>query len=188
MSEHTPQDNSDDFMWSGVHGTKMPKSKESDKLKTKIQKWLTEDGYRIKNTPDLNSEFYLSATLGGHNMGVIYPADTIDKIILVSGAVLSDDHVAKLSITDQKNLDNLLWSLQFGLLSRNINFKIDNPLTRIDLQRIIYGDGLSKNIFMNETINLHNAVRYTFMMLEKYIVDNSTVVNKTPKGDIVGYG
>lgn len=120
-------------------------------------------------------------------MGVIYPINTDDKIILVSGAALSEDQKAKLILMEKEYMNNLLWDLQFGLLSRNVYFKFDTPLTRIDLHQTVYCDKLNKNIFMDEVNNLHTSIHYIFLMLNKYIVDNPKTTKEPPKEGLEGY-
>ena len=85
------QNNFDDFISLDDDVTNMPKPKESDKYKTRIQKWLTEDGYKVEIKPDLNAQFHLSTVnQSGYHMGIICDNNSTDKIILVSGANLSD--------------------------------------------------------------------------------------------------
>jgi hypothetical protein len=77
--------------------------------------------------------------------------------------------------------------LQFSLISKNLYFRFDNPLTKIELQQYVYGDGLSKNIFMEKVINIHNSVRYIFMMLDRNIVDNSMTTKAPSEESLGGY-
>lgn len=61
----TSENFSDNFIYFDHEAWNMPDSKQSDKYKIIVQKWLSEDNYRIEDKPDLKAQFHLSATRNG---------------------------------------------------------------------------------------------------------------------------
>ncbi len=162
--------NLDTYKSSEVFALNMSQNRELERNKVKIIRWLTEDGYKIQEIPDPNSQFHIVAEhLSGMKFDVIHPANMIDKLVLGAGILLTEDRKQKLAAMDHEKRLNLFWDLRFTLLKvSGVSFQnLDYTSDRYLLQSVAYYDGLNKNIFMDKLHNLQDMVLYLLMAFDK---------------------
>ena len=97
-------------------------AEERDNMRTRLEGWLTEEGYDITIKEDPNTYFHISATHPKHKpFTILHPTVRKDSILLLLTLNFPKptESIKKLS---KKETQELVWSLCYSLLSMNIQF------------------------------------------------------------------
>jgi hypothetical protein len=158
------------YLYHEVNSTNMSQNRELERSKTKIARWLTEDGYKIQDIPDPNSQFHIVAEhASGIKFDIVHPSNTTDKLLMLAGVLLAPDRKQKLDAMDHEKRLDLFWDLRFTLLrTGGIGFQnLDYTSDRYQLQSVAYYDGLNKNVFMDKLHHLQDMMLYLLMTFDK---------------------
>jgi hypothetical protein len=147
--------------------TDMPENAETEKVKSNIQKWLLEDGYKIESQPDQNTLFRFIATdKSGIKTIIVQPTLMLDQIVIGAGINVDNVQQSLLQTLENKERLDFLWDLRFGLLNLDVGFHgISLPLEKIEISKTIYYDGLTKDALLQKVSNVTRAVifaKWTF--------------------------
>lgn len=159
----------------------MAENSDCEKIKTNIQKWLLEEGYKIQVAPNKNALFQFVATdTEGLKTSVIQPTLKLDQIVIVSGINMDETQQAQLQTLENKERLNFLWDLRFGLLNIGVGFSgVAMPLKRIELSYPIFYDGLSKKSFMQKCFDMKRALLFVMWMFDRKFGETK------PKADLM---
>lgn len=144
--------------------------KEQKDKKAQAQLWLMEDGYKIKENPDMNSSFRMVAENNAGNwVEVVQLTTRPDQIGIVTTIVLNEMQKAKFLQMDEGKRRELIRELRSGLLMMGIAYMgLIYPLEKLTISRAVYYDGLNKNNFMDTLTKVFYAFYYVANIYEKY--------------------
>ncbi len=140
-----------------------------EELRTLIQTWLNEEGWRTRpeNVPD--AEWFISGESEARvRIGIGQRRGSPDQVI-VQGSVTFDqthrDQIARLP-TEERSV--FLWDMRFSLLNMGVEFSgvTDTP-QEVRISQRIYYDGLTKDCFLQRVSQVRNGVLAVLWMVAK---------------------
>jgi hypothetical protein len=129
-----------------------------------IRDWLREQNYVIKQRPP-EPAFVWSFDVANANRQTIYSclesASVIGQIFLECSVKITDKDRVALAAKTAETREKLLWEIRFGLL----NFGLDmsgtvQPLDIVQVRRVVYADGLSKNLFFETAHLVQSGIQF----------------------------
>jgi hypothetical protein len=147
----------------------MPENSECEKVKTNIQKWLLEEGFKIQSQLNTKTLFdFLATDANGVKSRIIQPTLKLDQVMIVCGVSIDENQQSTLLAMENKKRLTFLWNLRFGLLDLGVQFSsITAPLKLLEISKSIYYDGLTKDAFMEKLLEVRNAVLFVFWTFDR---------------------
>ena len=147
----------------------MSVNEDREKVKNQIEKWLLDEGYKVKSVTNKNAYFnFFAEDPYGREVSVSQPIKKADQIKLVAGVRLSQEQLNKLSQMSEDKRNEILWKLRFGLLDRGVGFSlITMPLRSIKIWSVLFYDGLTKDHFFNRLFKVSNALVFIFWTIAR---------------------
>jgi hypothetical protein len=143
----------------------MQETLEMIKVREKVQVWLLEEGYKLQSVH--NDRLFFNFDVVSHNgqhLNILQPIEKADQIMIATRGVFAERLEAISKLT--KNEENeLIWKLRFGLLNFGVGFLVEPPLNSVNLQRAVYYDGLSKDLFMCRLSEVERALLFCFWVV-----------------------
>jgi hypothetical protein len=137
---------------------------EKDKAIEKINNWLKEEGYTVKEKSDPKSYYCANIFYPKQNtpyISIDIPKDSLDKIHV--GTIFGYKLIEKTSnFFDDANYTNKFYVAFVNTLeSLNVRYTMDADVqdTEIKIQKVIYFDGLSKHVLFETIGNVLAACR-----------------------------
>jgi hypothetical protein len=142
----------------------MSENSECEKVKANIQKWLLEEGFKIQSQPNTKTLFDFVATdVNGIKINIIQPILKLDQVVIVTSVSIDENQQSTLQLMENKKRITFLWNLRFGLLNMGVQFSpITVPFGPLEISKIIYYDGLTKNAFMEKLFEVKKAILFVF--------------------------
>jgi hypothetical protein len=140
----------------GAMATKM----SPDQIKDKVQTWLMEDGWSVRQeTPSMSLWTFVATDQFGRVIGVGQRKNKEDEVIIQGAINIGDDTNDRITRMTDDDRNNLLWDLRFQLVQTNLEFSgIVLPLKRIEVVERIFLDGLTKDCFLQRTSEVRKGV------------------------------
>jgi len=159
----------------------MPDITESEKVKSNIQKWLLEEGFKIQSQPNDKTLFdFLATDTKGIKTQVIQPTLKPDQVIIVIGLDIDENQQSTLQAMENKECLRFLWDLRFGLLNLGVGFSpISIPFKALQISKTIYYDGLTKNAFMEKLFDVRTAFMFVLWTFDREFGETK------PKSDLM---
>lgn len=159
----------------------MPDITESEKVKSNIQKWLLEEGFKIQSQPNDKTLFdFLATDMNGIKTHVIQPTLKPDQVVIITGLNIDENQQSTLQAMENKERLRFLWDLRFGLLNLGVGFSpISIPFKALEISKIIYYDGLTKNAFMEKLFDVRTAFMFVFWTFDREFGETK------PKSDLM---
>jgi hypothetical protein len=147
----------------------MSDTSDCEKVKSNIQKWLLEDGYKIESQPNQDTLFRFVATdRTGIKTIIVQPKLMLDQIVIGAGIQFDNAQQSALQTLENKNRLDFLWDLRFGLLNLDVGFNgVAMPLKGIEITKTIYYDGLTKDALLQRVSNIKRAVIFTMWTFDR---------------------
>lgn len=147
----------------------MPENTETEKVKSNIQKWLLEDGYKIESQPDQNMLFrFIVTDKSGIKTIIAQPMLILDQVVIGAGINVDNTQQSLLQTLENKERLDFLWDLRFGLLDLDVGFQgISLPLKGIEISKTIYYDGLTKDALLQKVSNVRRAVIFAMWTFDR---------------------
>ena len=131
-----------------------------DQIKDKVQTWLMEDGWSVRQeTPSMGLWTFVATDQFGRVIGVGQRKNKEDEVIIQGAINIGDDTNDRIIRLTDDDRNNLLWDLRFALVQTNLEFSgIGLPLKRIEVVERIFLDGLTKDCFLQRTSEVRKGV------------------------------
>jgi hypothetical protein len=140
----------------------------------KIQSWLKEEGdykFEIKDN-DAYSDFNILVTGGGESVNIILFKNKIDSVLFGTAVKFNDQDrmtYAKLKIQGKKPF---LFALESALLQLDVVYAYHpnhNNLERIEIEKRVYFDALTKQTFFDTLHLIYRASTIVSVMFSNYL-------------------
>ena len=139
-----------------------------DQVQERIQGWLVEENYAVKVQEDPKAYFVIAAQHpAGIGLAVGQEIGKKDRLLIQGGLNFDEDTRSRLRNLPEKDRENLLWDIRFSLINIGVQFVIVNGKlpTAIQISKLLYYDGLSKDRLMELTQKVTDA---TLLVLWKF--------------------
>jgi hypothetical protein len=135
----------------------------------KITSWLKEQGFILKERrpePAFAWSFDVANAKGQTIYSCLESASVVGQIHIECSVKLTDIDRANLAARDRDDREEVLWKIRFGLL----NFDLDmwgtvDPVNIIQVKKVIYSDGLSKNSFFETAHRVQSGIQFVRWVL-----------------------
>ena len=140
----------------GAMATKM----SPDQIKDKVQTWLMEDGWSLRQeTPSMGLWTFVATDQFGRVIAVGQRKNKEDEVIIQGAINIGDDTNDRIMRLTENGRNNLLWDLRFGLVQTNLEFScIGITLKRIEEVERIFLDALTKDCFLQRASEVRKGV------------------------------
>lgn len=133
-------------------------------LKELVIKWLKEENLYCEELKDDTAiAHYAIRTPHNHNLEVILPKSKNDCVIIATHiSIVGDQYNAFMNMSEQDRIaaiDEICSSVLFIVQDITVKPELTNPQI-IELANGLFHDGLNKNMFIREIINLDRCVSY----------------------------
>ena len=133
-------------------------SDKVDMLKSKIFKWLDEEGYKVRDVLDANSNFALLAEFpNGIMISIIQPKTSSDRVFIITKFNLTQAQQSTLTALDREKREEIFQDLLLGLIQLRVECNSLSIPLDLQLYKSIYKDGFNKNLFMCALLDVYNA-------------------------------
>ena len=153
-------------MTKGSNPTTNSRSKE---IKEQIQKWLMEEGWRIRteNVPD--AEWFLSGESEARvRIGVGQRRDRVDQVIVQGSVIFQQEQQSQINRLPPEERSDFLWDMRFRLLAMGVEFSgVAEPPQEVQISQRIYYDGLTKDRFLQRVSQVRNGVLTVLWMVAR---------------------
>jgi len=131
-----------------------------DQIKDKVQTWLIEDGWSVRQeTPSIGLWTFVATDQFARVIAVGQRKSREDEVIIQGAINIGDDTTDRIMRLTEDDRNNLLWDLRFELVQTNLEFSgIALPLKRIEVLERIFLDGLTKDRFLQRTSEVRKGV------------------------------
>ena len=134
-------------------------------VKKLVKKWLEEEGMFDEEAEDPKSVFNYIINYPmelKHKMNILQPADSKDKVLVLSGTRFEPETVERMRSMPQPELDDLLWDLRLSLCARPTEFELRRPGEQgipeaLVITALIYFDGLTKDRLMTTIRDVYKS-------------------------------
>ena len=143
-----------------LKGGAMAAKMSPDQIKDKVQTWLMEDGWSVRQeTPSMGLWTLVATDQFGRVIGVGQRKNKEDEVIIQGAINIGDDTNDRIMRLTEDDRNNLLWDLRFELVQTNLEFSGTTlPLKRIEVVERIFLDGLTKDCFLQRTSEVRKGV------------------------------
>jgi hypothetical protein len=124
----------------------------------KVKQWLTEENYQFNQIEDPNSYFHFQ--LQNPNVSIYSGKSEIDSMTLatfIRFPKLDKQMFSFIAIEGKK----FFWNLQNALNQLNVSYSLYpniESIERVDINKKIYFDGLTKNTVFNVLLDINRAI------------------------------
>jgi hypothetical protein len=129
------------------------KEDEKKRLQEQCEDWVTKSNFKLKNNSNATAFSDLSVFhASGIEIHVVQPNADNDEIYLMQRTDLAPDAQAAAASLSADQRNNLIGEAINILLIKGVQFKFDfdsSTIKSILLQRTLYGEGLSKQVFFD---------------------------------------
>ncbi len=149
--------------------TSMSKNKGGHEIKTKMQQWLVEEGFKLIDKTDLNTAFkFVTKIPMGFHVIILQPMTKKDIIVFGGGIVFSEDDKKRLHMMENDKLLSLLWDIRLALLNRGMEFDpIELDMDAINVNMKLYVEGLNRPTFMEKFSHFNRTLVLLVWMLQR---------------------
>lgn len=121
-----------------------------------VKRWCEEEGLFDEEAEDPKSAFNYVInypTELQHKMNILQPADSKDKVVVISGTRFDPEMVERMRALPQPELENLLWDIRLTLCGRPTEFELRKPEGQeipeaVVVSAWVFSDGLTKDRLM----------------------------------------
>ena len=147
----------------------MTTNRNREKAKEQIQKWLLEEGFKVKLISDKNAYFnFVVEDKEGRFTNVYQTIGKPDQIKIATRGILTKTQETKLMGLSGEERNMLLWNFRMGLINRGVGFSsIEIPLKKIKIETIIYYDGLTKDNFMYRLFEVRKTLVFMSWIIDR---------------------
>jgi hypothetical protein len=134
-----------------------PNGKKNE-VAEKTRKRLGEEGFHVNDVQDTNTDFHFQ--IQNPNVSIIIEKQKFDRVTLatyVAFPKLDQELFAFMNKEGKK----FFWNLRDKLIAINVGYTIHpsmEKVERIDITKVIYFDGLTKNIFFNSLSDVQRGI------------------------------
>ena len=150
-------------------GSSSTTNSRNEEIKEQIQKWLMEEGWRIRteNVPD--AEWFLSGESEAQvRIGIGKKRERPDQIIIQGSVTFQQEQQEQITQFPSAERNDFLWNMRFSLLNLGVEFSgVTEPPQEIRISQRIYYDGLTKDRFLQRVSQVRNGVLTVLWMVAK---------------------
>ena len=164
------------------------RNQRSEEIKEQIQKWLMEEGWRIRaeNVPD--AEWFLSGESEARvRIGIGKKRERPDQIIIQGSVTFNQTHRDQIARLLLEERSDFLWDMRFSLLNMGVEFSgVTDIPQEVRISQRIYYDGLTKDRFLQRVSQVRNGVLNVLWMVAKRLAQpppERTVGFRPQEGD-----
>ena len=168
-------------------GSNPTTNSRSEDIKEQIQKWLMEEGWRIRteNVPD--AEWFLSGESEARvRIGIGQRRGRPDQIIIQGSVIFQQAQQDQIHRLPPEERTDFLWDMRFRLLDMGVEFSgVAEPPHEVRISQRIYYDGLTKDRFLQRVSQVRNGVLTVLWMVARRLAQpppERTVGFKPPEG------
>jgi len=168
-------------------GSKPTTNSRSEEVKEQIQKWLMEEGWRIRteNVPD--AEWFLSGESEARvRIGIGKKRERPDQIIIQGSVTFQQEQQEQITRLPSAERNDFLWNIRFSLLDMGVEFSgVAEPPREVCISQRIYYDGLTKDRFLQRVSQVRNGVLTVVWMVARRLAQpppERTVGFRPPEG------
>ena len=154
-------------IYSRKYGILMSRTnREKNEVADKIRRWLNEEGYQINEIRDPNTDFHFQ--IQNPNVSIMIDKEKPDRITMatfVSFPKLDQRLLTFMSNEGQK----FFWNMRDRLITIGVGYGIHpsiEKVERIDITKILYFDGLTKNILFNSLFDIRRGIECVNLQYE----------------------
>jgi hypothetical protein len=130
----------------------------------KVIQWLIEEGLPVSQYKDDQADINIATRQGNVNINIGFHKDSIDSLIVIGKLHFEEQKQSMFRYTRTKR--EMLYDLELSFLQMNLDFilNVNNEqqeftIEDINLQKIIYFDGLSKDKLFNVMSAIFNCLK-----------------------------
>ncbi len=138
--------------------------------KDKVQKWLLEDGWKLKEGEPIPDSLwtFLAEDEMGRKIVIGQRPNRQDEIMIQASVTIGDDTNKLLVALDEDKRSAFLWKLRFELIQTNLEFQgVEAPIKRVSVVQRIFLDALGKDLFMRRTSEVRKGILIVMWMLAR---------------------
>jgi hypothetical protein len=145
------------------------RNQRSQQIQSKIQAWLMEEGWRIRQEQAPDAEWFVSGESEARvRIGVGQRKGSPDQIIVQGSVTIDQAHQDKINKLPKDERGKFLWDLRFSLLNLGVEFSgVTEPPQEIRISQRIYEDGLTKDRFLQRVSQVRNGVLNVLWMIAR---------------------
>ena len=138
-------------------------------IKERIQTWLMEDGWSLRQeTPDQSLWAFVAEDQFGRKIVVGQRAGKDDEVVIQGAVNIDDDTTDRIGRLSEDERSNLLWDLRFELVRTNLEFSgISLPLKRVEVIEKLFLDALKKDSFLQRASEVRKGVLIVMWVLSR---------------------
>jgi hypothetical protein len=133
----------------------------SDAIRDRVQKWLTEEGWKVEARTVAGAQWHFAAIDPGRRLlNIRQRTGKFDQVSILGGVRLSEAEQARFDALPEERQQAFVWEVRFDLLRMNLDFaNIDLPLGAMRVTQDAYFDGgLSKDAFFNKLEDVRRGI------------------------------
>ena len=138
-------------------------------IKERIQTWLMEDGWSLRQeTPEQSLWAFVAEDEFGRKIVVGQRAGKEDEVVIQGAVNIGDDTTDRIGRLSEDERNNLLWDLRFELVRTNLEFSgISLPLKRVEVIERLFFDALTKDSFLQRASEVRKGVLIVIWVLAR---------------------
>ena len=140
-----------------------------EQIKERIQTWLMEDGWSLRQeTSDRNLWVFIAEDQFGRKIVVGQRVGKKDEVVIQGAVNIDDDVTDKIGRLPDDERNNILWDLRFELVRTNLEFSgISFPLKRVEVIERLFLDALTKDNFLQRASEVRKGILIVVWVLSK---------------------
>jgi hypothetical protein len=129
-----------------------------------VLKWLNEDHYEPEDRTHLNpNSSYLAVVKVSENQAfnVLFPKDPLDKVIIIQVASMDGEYKKAYRALPALDQNRFYFDLKISLLQLGVIFSLEKgvrTLESVQVNKVIYFDGLTKDRFFDAVFTVTHAI------------------------------
>ncbi len=150
-------------------GGEMASEMVPKQIKERIQTWLMEDGWSLRQeTPEQSLWAFVAEDEFGRKIVVGQRAGKEDEVVIQGAVNIGDDTTDRIGRLSEDERNNLLWDLRFELVRTNLEFSgISLPLKRVEVIERLFFDALTKDSFLQRASEVRKGVLIVIWVLAR---------------------
>jgi len=150
-------------------GGEMASEMVSKQIKERIQTWLMEDGWSLRQeTPEQSLWAFVAEDEFGRKIVVGQRAGKEDEVVIQGAVNIGDDTTDRIGRLSEDERNDLLWDLRFELVRTNLEFSgISLPLKRVEVIERLFFDALTKDSFLQRASEVRKGVLIVIWVLAR---------------------
>jgi hypothetical protein len=121
---------------------------KKDEVAEKIKNWLCEEGFQVNEDQDTNTDFHFQ--IQNPNVSIIIEKQKLDRVSLATYVAFPELDQRMIAFMNKEG-KKFFWNLRDKLIGINVGYTIHpsmEKVERVDITKVIYFDGLTKNTFL----------------------------------------